>query len=1183
MQILDNGIGVTKGQVEHLWFRIQTPEGPRYRVLTLGELAVLPRPLAEMGERESLDFFRRQVAIIRGLYNAGVDFLYVATGLFRPQRLGVAQMYGAAAEAASLEEAVRLARQRFEAVQASMANYIQSRLRFPDPDVIRAMLDLMLRSRKILLLIGYPDPREGIKTPDDNLVRPDDLSTEQNEMLFRTLARAGKNFVFQVASRHVDRGLLVDKVVDFARYVSQIASRQRGTRNIGFTLSIPILAAVGQTLGAGHSRGRSESRGVADGVSQSWNQAHTEGYAYTEGIAHTSGGSVTVTHSEADTTGVAHGRAHTVSHSVSTFESTTHSTSTSHTSGSSASTSHSVGGSSSWSVGAAHTTGTATTHSASTSTGMTTGQSLTTGQSVTESTSMGGSVGYHASGNVAVGVPGTLGAGVSGGWNASVSMERGWSGTQSASQTASQSVSMSATQGVANTTSSASTTSHSVGGASTWGTATGSSTFSSTTTTTGVAHTTGRSESWGTADTTSETHSRAHTSGKSVSVSSFWSTTRSKAHTWSQSDTRGATWGRSHAENRAWMDSQARTMNRAIAAGLSTGVVPGVSIARSWQTEDELAIYMTNLLRQLEGILDRAAAEGGFLTHASLVVEDEEAAEIAAAAAPQAFHGPDSPTPLATVEPDPFDLPAVREHVLAFRPWQEGGADPFTGILWTRYATLLPPAQLAAYTAPGAFAEGTVKLVEPVPRHKLQFYSDLKGDVVLGHQYSPETMELTDTPVRFDPWAFMHFLFAGASGYGKSVAAERLVYELAKKLGFQVVVLDFGFGWRKMLNAPGLEGLVDVRQLAPFGPRPLRWNPLRISRYIPPTQFIKGFIDTWDQLTQMGQKQQRIWFETLVRDLYLEAGALTDDPDVWDDPQWGIVRPEEADRVGVSAETPLRDLVRRGDLDALQRLAVLRSAQLSLKDLYARIEAAMEDLAPRDRILKDILSGLLVRLRPLVVGATALQFAPGPDAVDLPDLLEGRRIVVFEGKGLDKRAAGFLLGWAGWVLYYDRVNRRQRQMDTRPLFMFYEEANVVFSGLSATGDRDAGTQSLAESYDNMVRDSRKYRIFFGFATQSPSLLPTGVLHSCPNLVIGRLTDPEDKKQVLSLLGFTEVGFQDNEMRRLLSDLSVAMMLGRLSYDFDRRMTQPFLFRPLLLDVPEPIDDEIAQKLGRVTL
>jgi len=44
-----------------------------------------------------------------------------------------------------------------------------------------------------------------------------------------------------------------------------------------------------------------------------------------------------------------------------------------------------------------------------------------------------------------------------------------------------------------------------------------------------------------------------------------------------------------------------------------------------------------------------------------------------------------------------------------------------------------------------------------------------------------------------------------------------------------------------------------------------------------------------------------------------------------------------------------------------------------------------------------------------------------------------------------------------------------------------------------------------------------------------------------------------------------------------------MAIGRFPYTTKREMQRPFLFRPLMLDVPEPSDEEIEQTLGRIAL
>ena len=105
----------------------------------------------------------------------------------------------------------------------------------------------------------------------------------------------------------------------------------------------------------------------------------------------------------------------------------------------------------------------------------------------------------------------------------------------------------------------------------------------------------------------------------------------------------------------------------------------------------------------------------------------------------------------------------------------------------------------------------------------------MPGDIVIGHQYSPETADLTTAQVRLDFSNLMHTMFAGDTGFGKSVAAIRMLYESTLKHQTRSVVLDFGAGWRTLLNAPGLEGHVDILQLWPDAVRPFRWNPLQIG------------------------------------------------------------------------------------------------------------------------------------------------------------------------------------------------------------------------------------------------------------------------------------------------------------------------------------------------------------------
>ena len=103
---------------------------------------------------------------------------------------------------------------------------------------------------------------------------------------------------------------------------------------------------------------------------------------------------------------------------------------------------------------------------------------------------------------------------------------------------------------------------------------------------------------------------------------------------------------------------------------------------------------------------------------------------------------------------------------------------------------------------------------------------------MLGHQISTERAALTNSLLRLTQERHFHTAFVADTGFGKSIAAERLAYETTSKWHYRTIVLDFGQGWRKALNWPGMDGRVDIRQLYPGAVRPIRWNPLQVPKRI---------------------------------------------------------------------------------------------------------------------------------------------------------------------------------------------------------------------------------------------------------------------------------------------------------------------------------------------------------------
>jgi len=1067
--IIDNGLQIEQGTFQYAWYHIATDRGDSFhRVVALRELYVITDdPL----QRSMEGMLGKQWGAVRGLYNAGVNFLYAACGIFQQDYLGIVQLYGAAANGESRQLAARQAQADLRSVEATLAGYAQSKMRSPDPAILRWYMHFLTHCACPTVILGHPDPRVKRASSNRNGTpeEADDLALEQNEILFRGLAKLRQDFIFQVTNEHLPRRQLTENLVQITRLASAFASRQKGSKTIGFSLGLPIFNALSSsyTGSAGHSQ--SEGQSSADGVSHGWGNSHTESQAHTD--------------SRSFTTGVAE----TWGESGSTARGTAHTNSQSHTE----SQSHSVssGSSSNWS----------NSHSAS----------------------VGQNIGLNGS-------PG--GIGVGGGYTLSESFGASWGGGS----------------------------------------------FSSTTDTSGSADTTG----------SADTISMMKGEGWMHAVTKSQSYTSGSADTHGKADGASENWGLNHVTGETSATARSQNAGQSLSGGLTYGLSPAINIGQSWQTEDDLAARLTEILRSLEMLCAKASAEGGFATNAFLFTSPDGAAA-AASLIPQAFHGTSAPTPVMTVHPREDETSDLIQHAQAFLPFlchSNDPQDPFDGLLYWKYATLLPSDQVAAYTAPGLIQEGTLKVIAPIP-DGIGFYPQMQGEVVLGHQYSPATAELTPAAVRLNKPRLMHTLFAGNTGYGKSVAAMRAVYEMALHWHMRIVVLDFGFAWRCLLNAPGIEDRVDIRQLRPDGVRPLRWNPLQIGTFINPETQLKAFADIFGTIAQLGQKQQQHRLLDAARGVYLKAGVLVDDPEVRRHATWGYVQADEADLIGAQPSTPLADLTS----DQRQRLAVRRSSRVGLQDLYNDISGQFEALNPRDQVARGVLEGILWRLKSLVRGAPAAQFAPsspGNEAVPVEDLGRPNGVVILEGgKFLDNFAKAWLLGWAGWLIYSDMVARRERQINQgeADLFMVYEEANIIFSGLDG-GDADQKSgPSVSEQQSNMFRDSRKYGAFFGVVTQSPSLIPAGIRTSCNNLVAGFLTDPKDKDVVLSALARSEKGFHDEPWRRFISDEHIGMVIGRFPYTTSREQQMPLLFRPLMLTAPEPTDAEIEKRLGRIIL
>jgi hypothetical protein len=630
-----------------------------------------------------------------------------------------------------------------------------------------------------------------------------------------------------------------------------------------------------------------------------------------------------------------------------------------------------------------------------------------------------------------------------------------------------------------------------------------------------------------------------------------------------------------------------RSLGASSSLGVSGGIVPSLSVSKSYNWVDAQSQQVAELLRIQEGLLVQASTDGAYLTDVYMLTRTDRARTAAEALVRQAFHGSERVvTAFQTRRLDDIEQRYIRQHAFAFTPSTRVETVP--GLLeGYKDATLLPPEKLAALYAPGLFERGpAVTTEERIP--PFTFIPDLKGDAVLGRLWDFETATLTKAPLRLSEDKHMHTAFVGDTGFGKTVAAERLCVEAVNCWHHRAVVLDWGQGWRKLLDGPIDRSRVDVYQLHARAVRPLRWNPLQIGRRIDPDTQWRATVELFANAGGLGQKQVSYLLNTL-REVYLTKGVFTADPEVQRHVQWGrVIDAVEAGMTGVAANTALVNL----NPDQLQALAVHRSKDVDIADWVAALEATLAGMQQKKKGDPNSasLEGAVVRMQRLTQGVIGQRYAKGPGSIAIEDLgLLGPTgdqwgVAVLEGGAeLDQFTKSVLLGLIAWQLYTDAVARRRELIGQKlpALNIFFEEANKIFSGAPVrAGSSDSGpSQDVSDQFIPMFTDGRKYRVYCHPILQAVNLLPQVILSSCVNIFVGQTKGTKDRDATLAHLAKSEKGFTDEEYKRFVSRMPIRMLIAKLGYGQELWEMGPMLCEANQIQATEPTDDYLQRWYG----
>ena len=190
-----------RGELDYILFQVTEREGKReysgYRVVRLFQLRYI-----SLEARRDAGLLQKMRTVLRGIYGAQVNLVYLAAGVFQNPKIGIVQCYGVTVFSPSKVEAVERSIRDLAALRAGLVGaYRQIRLEPLSTELAQWLARALEQMPHAVVAVGHPDPRENARGGDSSLRDPltsggqsaQQYSLQQNELLFRGMSSLRKS------------------------------------------------------------------------------------------------------------------------------------------------------------------------------------------------------------------------------------------------------------------------------------------------------------------------------------------------------------------------------------------------------------------------------------------------------------------------------------------------------------------------------------------------------------------------------------------------------------------------------------------------------------------------------------------------------------------------------------------------------------------------------------------------------------------------------------------------------------------------------------------------------------------------------------------------------------------------------------------------------------------------------
>ena len=438
-----------------------------FKCVKLVRIVRLPK-----GMKQSTTMMRVHARMLQSIWQRNIKFVTVIANILTPVPFGLMYLYGVQGIATTEEDAKNIAMMDYNALVSLLQGTYRvleyKQLSYQELEWLR---EKMFSMKNLAVVRGIPKAKESGRkghNPNDPgagsgmKVTPDENQTSEEFIA----GMSDKEYVVQILSTPVKAEHLERWLAQTAQEMTRFNSQLKGSNNIGFNLSVPMMymANVGASEGWSHSYtesnmnsitmsesmqssfstsiGQSINQSFGESIGRSYGQSFTEstGNNYSSGFGTTSGtswgdsNSFSQGTSQSFTEGSSIGRSYTESTNSSTAHADSATTNVTEGTSTNTNTSHTDSSGSSDSITNTQTT----THGSSTTTSQ--GWSSNTGGSTSNSTSTSSSDTTGTNSSIGVGTSNTTGTTHTTTEGGSTSRTEGWNSSSTDSRTTSETV-----------------------------------------------------------------------------------------------------------------------------------------------------------------------------------------------------------------------------------------------------------------------------------------------------------------------------------------------------------------------------------------------------------------------------------------------------------------------------------------------------------------------------------------------------------------------------------------------------------------------------------------------------------------------------------------------------------------------------------------------------------------------